>query len=170
MNIKTFGLLVVVLSSVGCQNHKSQRQHPIIGTWLLDSVTWHSKEQSQHIEKAQPGMFIFDESHYSLMWSPKQSPRLPFTDLSKPTDDEILQGFRSIIFNAGAYQISANEIITTAIVAKVPGFENGQQFYRYQVENNKLILTMYDEKYPDGSKPDWSGQWETEFTLIKAKQ
>ena len=170
MNLRTIGLLFVILSLIGCQNHKSQPQHSIIGTWLLDAVTWHSKEQSQHIEKAQPGLFIFDESHYSLMWSPKQSPRLPFNDLSQPTDDEILQGFRSIVFNAGTYQVSANQITATAIVAKVPGFEKGQQFYRYRFIGESLILTMYDETYPDGSKPDWSGQWETEFTLVKAKQ
>lgn len=57
----------------------------------------------------------------------------------------------------------------TAMVAKVPGFEGGQQHYNFRFENEQLILTMCDETYPDGSKPDCSGKWQTEFTLSRAR-
>ncbi len=104
------------------------------------------------------------------MWSPKTSPRTPFKHLSKPTEDEILQGFRSIVFNAGTYVVNGDQLVATAQVAKVPGFEGGQLFYLFNhTDNNQLTLTLYDEIYPDGSKPDWSGKWKTVFTLHRAQ-
>lgn len=170
MSKKLSGVVIfLLLTLTACHNQKNHTNHPLIGAWYLASVAWISDEQTQRIEQAQPALFLFNKSHYSLMWSPKQSPRVPFEDLSNPTQEEILQGFRSIVFNAGTYQVLGNQITATAEVAKVPGFEGGQQFYHFKMEKDKLILTMYDETYPDGSKPKWSGQWETEFTLVKVK-
>ena len=171
MKFKSFLLLTTMILMNGCQ-HQAQKppiDNPLLGSWKLQSVRWISDERTAQIEQAQPGLFIFDEAHYSLMWSPKQTPRTPFVNLSKPTDEEILSGFRSIVFNAGSYQVSGTQVNATARVAKVPGFEGGQLHYNFHFDNDLLILTMYDETYPDGSKPDWSGKWQTEFTLVKAQ-
>ena len=160
--------MAVLMTGCHHQAQKPQVDNPLLGSWKLLSVRWVSDERTAQIEQAQPGLFIFDEAHYSLMWSPKQTPRSPFANLSKPTDEEILSGFRSIVFNAGSYQLAENQIHATAVVAKVPGFEGGQQHFTFRFENDHLLLTMFDETYPDGSKPDWFGQWQTEFTLVKA--
>lgn len=104
---------------------------------------------------------------YSIIWTPSRQPRAPFKILSKPTENEIKSGFGSIVFNSGTYQMADSTITTQAILAKVPGFEGGQQFYDYSFENDFLILTMYDETYPDGNKPDWAGKWKTKFVLEK---
>ncbi len=162
---------VCLFCLTGCQTNPANKtvSNPLVGAWEVQSVTWLSDEKTQKIKSAQPGMFIFSESHYALMWSPKQSPRTPFENLSQPTDAEILKGFRSIVFNAGSYYIDGEKLIATAHVAKVPGFEGGQLFYRYELKAGVLLLTMYDETYPNGSKPDWSGKWQTQFTLSKAQ-
>jgi hypothetical protein len=171
MKNKLYLFILALVLMTGCHHHaqKPTTNNPVLGSWQLQSVKWISTERTAQIEQAQPGLFMFDEGHYSLMWSPKQTPRTPFENLSKPTDEEILNGFRSIVFNAGTYQISGSKLDATAMVAKVPGFEGGQQHYTFRFENGLLKLTMYDETYPDGSKPDWSGKWQTEFTLIKAE-
>lgn len=171
MKIKVLVIIFAMAIMTGChhQAQKPQSNNPLVGSWQLQSVKWVSESRTAQIEHAQPGLFMFDEGHYSLMWSPKQTPRTPFENLSKPTDEEVLKGFRSIVFNAGTYQTSGSKLNATAMVAKVPGFEGGQQHYTFRFENDQLILTMYDETYPDGSKPDWSGKWQTEFTLIKAQ-
>ena len=163
--------LLGLLSLTSCQTNSAKKTdlNPLLGAWEVQSVTWLSESKTQKIESAQPGMFIFNENHYALMWSPKQTPRTPFVNLSQPTDDEILNGFRSIVFNAGSYRIDGQQLVATARVAKVPGFEGGQLYYRYEFKAGQLLLTMYDETYPDGSKPDWSGKWQTQFTLVKAQ-
>ena len=56
---------------------------------------------------------------------------------------------------------------TIADIAKVPGFEDGKQFYRMNFDNNLLELVMYDETYPNGDKPEWYGKLKVKFILIK---
>lgn len=137
----------------------------LVGAWELQAVHWRSAERERSIDPAQPGLFLFTGSHYSIIWSPNEQPRTPFAVLAEPTDEEIGAGFRSIIFNAGHYQASKDQLVSTAMAAKVPGFEGGRQYYRYRVEGDRLLLTMFDERYPDGGKPAWSGQVQTEFVL-----
>lgn len=143
--------------------------NPLLGAWEVKSLTWHSEKGDQGIEKAQPGLFIFAENHYSLMWTPTKEARVPFKVLSKPTDEEAIAGFKSVVFNGGTYQLTGENTLTSkAMVAKVPGFEGGEQMYQFRFEGKSLLLTMVDEIYPDGSRPDWSGKVSLTFTLIPA--
>jgi hypothetical protein len=103
------------------------------------------------------------------MWTPLNQARTPFKVLSNPTDAEAIAGFKSVVFNGGSYELSKDGVVTQSYIAKVPGFEGGLQHYRYDVKGDVLRLTMFDETYPDGSKPDWSGIWETEFVLERVQ-
>ncbi|NJB71643.1 hypothetical protein GGR42_002105 [Saonia flava] len=140
---------------------------PLMGSWEMSSIHWISKDTTYTIESAQPGIFMIDENRYSIMWTPIEGPRTPFKVLSNPTDDEIKAGFRSVVFNAGSYIMTDSTLTTTAKIAKVPGFEEGLQFYTYKIQKNALELTMIDETYPDGTKPEWSGTWKTKFEFEK---
>lgn len=144
-----------------------KKQSPLLGTWHLKEVQWISKDTTHFLKMPQPGLLLVTPDAYSIMWSPKAEKRTPFKILSNPTEAEIKYGFSSIIFNSGSYESTDSTMTTKATIAKVPGFEKGQQYYRYSIKENKLLLTMYDEVYPDGSKPQWSGLWETKFVFNK---
>jgi len=143
---------------------------PLTGAWHLTGVEWRSAERTSALTDVQPGLFVFTTSHYALMWSPVNEPREPFQVLAKPTDEEIIKGFRSVIFNGGSYRYADGRLVTTAEVAKVPGFESGQQFFKVAQEGDQLTLTFHDEVYPDGSRPEWAGTWQTVFTLTRATE
>lgn len=155
----------------GCQSQQTKKHptNPLMGAWQVQSITWSSVDRSQTIDPAQPGMFIFNEQHYALMWSPSQTPRIPFVELAQPTDEEVLHGFKSIVFNAGGYVVDGTAMVATARVAKVPGFAGGRLFYRFEFQGDRLLLTLYDEVYPDGSRPAWAGVWQTTFELEAAQ-
>jgi hypothetical protein len=136
----------------------------------MQTIKWITKDTTYTIEKSQPGIFIFSKDHYSIMWSPIKKQRLPFKKLSNPTKDEIISRFKSIVFNAGSYSYTDSTVTSTAFVAKVPGFEGGKQFYRYKIVGEQMTITMFDETYPDGNKPKWSGKYSTQFILKKAKK
>ncbi|MCB1633908.1 MAG: FG-GAP repeat protein [Xanthomonadales bacterium] len=167
--LRSMLLIVCLCCGVPLWAQVQPQPAPVLeGAWEMQAVHWRSGERSQSIDPAQPGLFLFTPTHYSIMWSPSQGPRVPFAKLAEPTEAEILAGFRSIVFNGGRYEATADTVTTTAMVAKVPGFEGGQQFYRYHIDGELLHLTMFDETYPDGSKPAWSGRVETEFVLRRA--
>lgn len=158
--------LLVCLAAIG--GPASADPADLVGAWELQAVHWRSAERSRSIDPAQPGLFLFTGSHYSIIWSPSEQPRTPFAVLAEPTDEEVGAGFRSIVFNAGHYQASAGQLVSTAMAAKVPGFEGGRQYYRYRIDGDRLHLTMFDERYPGGGKPAWSGKVQTEFVLQRA--
>lgn len=165
-------LLSLLLLACGSQPLPSESfkdSNPLLGAWEMKEVHWVGADTTYSIFKTQPGLFTISPSRYTLMWTPTRSPRTPFKVLSKPTDEEIKAGFQSVIFNGGTYKIANSKLVTTASIAKVPGFEGGQQFYEFLRTADKLELTMYDETYPDGTKPEWSGKWKTKFILEKAR-
>jgi hypothetical protein len=138
-----------------------------MGAWNMQSVYWVRNDNTYSIEKVQPGIFIFTENNYSIQWTPTNDPRVAFKNLSNPTNEEILAGFRSVVFNAGRYSYTDSTVTTLAEIAKVPGFEGGKQFYNYHIVGDTLTITMFDETYPDGTKPDWSGSLSVRFVLKK---
>jgi len=129
------------------------------------SIHWKTKDTTYSIHEAQPGMFIFTDATYSIMWTPTGEPRKAFVDLSKPTEGELMAGFRTLVFNAGSYNHTDSTATAIPMIAKVPGFEGGKQFYRYFIEEDTLHLTMFDETYPNGDKPEWYGKYVTEFVM-----
>lgn len=138
---------------------------PVLGSWSMREIHWITKDTTYSIENAQPGIFIFTPTAYSVMWIPVDTPRQAFRNLSRPSDEEIKAGFQTVVFNAGSYEWTDSTLTSTAHIAKVPGFEGGKQYYRYKIDRDEMVLTMFDETYPDGSKPEWHGRYVTKFVL-----
>ncbi|WP_338812860.1 lipocalin-like domain-containing protein [Bernardetia sp. Wsw4-3y2] len=148
---------------------KTSKKSALIGSWEMVEVHWKTKDTVYSIPKAQYGLFIFEENRYSIMWTPIDTLRTPFINLSKPTDEEKMAGFSSVVFNGGTYTMTDSTVTTTALIAKVPGFEGGKQLYRYTIKGDLLRLVFFDEIYPNGKKPEWYGKYVTEFVMRKAK-
>ncbi len=159
-------LLTTILSLTGCAQDS---ENTLLGSWKMHQIHWIAKDKTYSQETPQPGIFLFTPKSYSIMWTPTEEPRKPFQNLSKPTDQEAIEGFKSVVFNGGSYTYTATTLTSTAYIAKVPGFEGGKQYYRYSINGDILSLTMFDETYPDGTKPDWSGKYETKFVLKRVR-
>ncbi len=138
-----------------------------MGSWEFKQIHWITPDTTYSIPESQPGLLLITPERYSIMWTPTQGPRQPFQNLSNPTDEELKLGFRSVVFNGGTYVKTDTTFTTTAFIAKVPGFEGGIQYYNYSIEGDQLTLTMFDETYPSGEKPEWFGKLETQFVLKK---
>lgn len=162
---------MLAISCIGEKTTETETiQHPdFFGSWEMAEVHWVAADTTYSIEKAQPGLFIFEPMRYSIMWTPTEEAREPFKNLSAPTPEETIAGFRSVVFNGGTFTHTDSTITTQANIAKVPGFEGGTQFYNYELEGERLTLTMFDETYPNGEKPQWFGKYETKFVLTRAK-
>lgn len=173
---KYFFFLLFFFSFIACQTENSANKikfgkidnNLILGAWEMQEVHWIGNDTTYSMPNAQPGIFIFTENNYSIAWTPTDEPRIPFDTLSRPSNEEIIAGFKSVVFNAGTYFSTDSTITATASIAKVPGFEGGKQFYSYTIKGDVLNLTMVDETYPDGSKPQWSGKWKTLFVMKRS--
>ena len=158
--------LVILLCHAG--QGQSITNNNINGAWSIEEIIWKSKDTTVQIVPKQKGIFLITQGHYGMSWSPIREKRTPFENLSNPTEEEIIKGFQSIVFNSGTYSIDKNVLTTTAQIAKVPGFEGGKQYYHITHTNNTQVkLTLFDETYPSGKKPQWLGKWETTFIMEK---
>ena len=168
---KSIKWLLAIAMCISCYflvlGFTTDSENPLKGAWKMKSIQWISPDTTFTIAEAQPGLLMMTDSIYSFMWTRTQAPRTPFKVLANPTDEEIKAGFQSVVYNAGTYKIEDNILKNTAFLARVPGFEGGEQIFKWTIDNNILTLVFYDETYPNGGKPDWLGTWQTKFVLEK---
>jgi len=169
--IRILLLALLLGAAAGCSERVEEQGEPtpdpLPGVWQVTDIQWIYPDTTYRIAEPQPGFLHFSGHRYSFIWTPTQSPRVPFGVLSQPTPEEMQAGFRSIVLNAGTYEKTADEIHIRAEVAKVPGFEGGTQVFSYELTGDTLGFTMTDETYPDGTKPAWSGKMKTAFELVR---
>ena len=145
----------------------TESKNNLIGSWKVQEIHYQYPDSTYIFKEQDYGRFIFTNTNYALMYNPRMQKRIPFKNLSKPEPEETINAFRSMVFNTGTYIIKDNVVNTTADIAKVPGFEGGQQFYKITVNEESLELVMFDETYPDGNKPEWYGNLKVKFILNK---
>lgn len=160
--------IISLLVCVSCTSLPVSKEiNPLLGSWKMKEIHYIGADATHSQTEAFEGTFMFTPKRYMIMYNPWKNPRVAFESLSKPTDKEIIASFKTIVYNSGSYIHDANTVTTTASIAKVPGFEGGKQFYEYSISGNRLDITMFDETYPDGSKPEWSGKTTVRFVLIR---
>jgi len=158
-----YAITSLYLVSLSCS--KKVTTPKILGSWKTQEIQYQYTDTTYIRNDEDYGRFIFSDKNYALMYSPQMQSRQAFKNLSLPENDEIILAFQSIVFNTGSYSVKDNVITTVVDIAKVPGFENGHQFYEMKLHNNDLELTMFNETYPNGKKPKWYNKLKILFVL-----
>jgi len=104
--------------------------NPLQGTWQVTSAN------------GMAGVFIFSAKYYSMMAASTERPEI--SDLSKATADEVRALYGPMIGNAGAYEISGNQVTIRPIVAKIPVVmkPGAYEVYEFKIEGSTLTLTQ----------------------------
>jgi hypothetical protein len=132
-----------ILSAVG----SVQGQEPsIVGAWITES--WEGQDGDP-----QPGLLIFTETNYSMMFVPAGMVREQYTG-EEMTEAEMVAAFQTLVANSGRYTKSGDQITTEAYVALNPNYManwgDNHLTYTFRVEGEILHLT-----WPAGfARPD----------------
>lgn len=137
------------------------------GSWKVSEIHYQRKDTTIVVDPALQGRFTFTDEHYHLLYNPWINERQTFQNLSEPKPEEMQQAFQTLVFNSGSYTFTDSTLVAVPDIARVPGFEGGTQYYRYEFKEDVLWLTMYDETYPDGTKPDWYQKLQVLFKLTR---
>lgn len=146
---------------------QSIKKEDLLGSYTLKEINYIYADTTIEVNPSQDGFFILSPQRYAIAYNPGLNPRVAFDNLSNPTEEEILAGFRSFAFNSGAYSFENNTLTALPDFAKVPGFEGGEQVYETDWDSRFLTLTMYDETYPSGEKPAWYEKLEIKLYFEK---
>ena len=113
--------ILAVLTVVSAAWRAAQAQDvDLQGAWLVTNITDASGDEIE----AQPGLYLFTSTHYSIMFVPGSDERAQFAE-SEPTDDESLSAYDAFIANSGRYQVVGDQLTLRAYVAKHPNYMGG---------------------------------------------
>jgi hypothetical protein len=131
--------LVFIASAVGVNGQKLSLK-AIKGVWKVAEIATTGAGAGK-VDAPRPGLMMFGERYYSIMYVPSDKERSPFVG-DVVTEKEKADAFDSFFANAGTYELSGTTMTTTPLVAKNPGFEGGG-FARFQVrvQGKELWLT-----------------------------
>jgi len=141
-SLSLFGILALVESV--------QAQDPsIIGAWV--TTGWEGNEG-----EPQPGLVIFTETNYSMMFVPAGITRERYTS-EEMTEADMVEAFRTLVANSGRYTRSGDQITTEAFVALNPNYmadwgEN-HRTYTFRIEGDILHLTWPTDFMGQGAPP-----------------
>ena len=114
---------------------------PIVGAWI--TTAWAGTEG-----EPQPGLLVFTETNYSMMFVPPGTQRERWAS-ETPTDGEVLAAFNSLVANSGRYTWAGEEFTTEAYVALNPNYmaDWGENHvtYRFRVDGDTLTVTWPED-------------------------
>ena len=93
-----------------------------------------------------------------------------FTTRWVPTEEEMIKRYGEIVVNSGTYTIDGEFLVLRPTVSRVPEFMGGVLYYEYAIEEDRLILSSYDEYSYDGVQTPGAEQGNTvKLTLEKVE-
>ncbi|UCD05299.1 MAG: lipocalin-like domain-containing protein [candidate division WOR-3 bacterium] len=136
----------------------------VIGVWQVTEIRRQNVE-SPVVDKPFPNLFIFTPRHYSMVWVLGSSE--PFAERWKPTDEEKIERFDSMVVNAGTYEIDGVTLTAHPMVARIPDFIGGKLICEFHIKNDTLRLKFVDEYSFDGVQAPWVAKGGLIITLVR---
>jgi len=142
----------------------------IEGLWRITKITTTTSQGDNTSPHMLPSMFIFTKKHYSIIWMPGKELPQNYEKRWRPTDEEKVQSYNSIIVNAGTYDVDGNVITTKPAIAKTPDFIGGYAKFEYELKDNILKLTRIETMSNDGIQDAGALQVKTTLVLERIKE
>ena len=101
---QTLGIAVLLVTFSPMVAAQTPGRKPMEGAWKVAEIATTGAAPSNN-PNPQPGLFIFGQRHYSIMWVPGNQPR-GLSKAADETNEEKLQAYDSFLANAGTYEVS----------------------------------------------------------------
>jgi len=116
----------------------------------------------------QESLFLFTGDHYSMAYAFGDAPSPPYAERWRPSAEEKLSRWNSLIMNGGSYRVVGDQIVARPAVAMAPEFVNGEARFHYRFLADTLELT-WDESLAFDGLPYPSGGTITRFRLGRVR-
>lgn len=143
LRLNRFFILTLALVTALILPREAASQISVEGAWTVSEWTVDGETSP-----AQPGIFVFTSTHYSIFFVNQPEGR---AEPAQPgpgamTDEEKVVAYDEFTANAGRYVIEGNTLTTRAYVAKNPGYMAGwpdnEQQYTVERDGDTLTLTF----------------------------
>jgi hypothetical protein len=162
-------VLVAVAAPLCRAAEAAEGGSPLEGAWAMKEIAVVSERGENSYPDPAPGLFIFGESHYSMVWMPLTEVPADFEEIWKPTEEEKAAAFSSIIVNSGTYTYTDSTVTTIPTVAKTPEFIGGYAVYDYTVNGDTLWMDMTNAVSSGGVVDPGVGVIRIPLTLVRVE-
>lgn len=139
---------------IGCQSSEIKTQpieaNSIEGVWEITQIIYQTPGNQFANPTPQAGIFVFTKNYYSMTWNPNDKKHEDYKNKWRPTDNEKIESYNSIVTNSGTYEIIERSLITTPLAAKTPALIGGKATYDFLVNDSSLTLTLSEVVSHDG--------------------
>jgi hypothetical protein len=163
-------LLTIALLAAGCQQPAERVPGPLEGAWSMVEIDVISERGEARYPDPAPGLFVFGETYYSMVWMPLTEVPSDFEEIWKPTEEEKALAYDSVVVNSGTYAYTDSTITTIPMVAKTPEFIGGYGVYAYSISGDTLRIEMTDAvSSTDVRDPGIGGTFRMPLVLVRVE-
>ncbi len=150
--IAAFTAAFALLGTLASAGSIAAQESSVVGAWITTS--WEGQDEFQ------PGLLIFTETNYSIMFVIPGMVREEWTGETM-TDADMVAAYNTLVANSGRYTRDGNEITTEAYVTLNPNYmaDWGENHvtYTFRIEGDILHFS-WPVGFMDGaSSPGFSG-------------
>ena len=150
--IAAFTAALALLGILASAGSIAAQESSVVGSWITTS--WEGQDEFQ------PGLLIFTETNYSIMFVIPGMVREEWTGETM-TDADMVAAYNTLVANSGRYTRSGNEITTEAYVTLNPNYMadwgDNHVTYTFRVEGDTLHFTWPEGFMDDGESPSFTG-------------
>ncbi len=162
-------LIIGIVLLAGCRRIQEPSMPSLVGAWKVTEIATVGPDVDKVNSEPQPGLFLFTQNHYSMIWTPGNNPRENSQTIWSPTAEEKIAFFNTIIVNSGIYEQTDSTFTTRPLVAKTPEFIGGSALYTYHARQDTLWLTIMNTISRDGVIDSGITLYRTSLKLVRLK-
>ena len=151
--IAAFTTGLALLGILASAESIAAQESSVVGAWI--TASWEGQDGDPA-----PGLLIFTETNYSMMFVPAGTVRGRFAGETW-TDANKVEAVNTLIANSGRYTRSGNQITTEAYVALnqnyMADWGENHRTYTFRVEGDMLYLTWPEGFIGGPDSPGFTG-------------
>jgi len=140
---------------------------PLEGAWQVVEMRQEYPDGRGYPLHPRESFFLFAGSGYSIAWAYGDGPSPLYAERWRPTEEERLARFGSMLVNAGTFEVDGDRMVAHPRFALAPELAGGEVRFRFSFSGDTLRLS-WDETYSVDGIPYPSDGASTVLRLVRS--
>ena len=140
MDLRSLAFIGTLVATAGCAQWTGAQADPLRGAWRVDSMHLISAGRDTVELKVNESLVTFGDGYYSIGYCFGSDRPAAYAERWRPSDEERLARFRTVIMNSGTYRLKGSVIDAKPLFALAPEFVDGRALFSYRFVKDVLEL------------------------------
>jgi hypothetical protein len=141
MKLGSLAIIAALVVTAGCAGRPAVPADPLRGAWRVESMYLIGPGRDTTEMKVNESLVTFGDGYYSMDYCFGRDRPATYAERWRPSDEEKLARFRSVIVNSGTYRLEGATIDARPLFALAPEFVGGRALFTHRFVGDTLELT-----------------------------